>query len=357
MKSISWSRVWPIISPWRWVLAASLLSVIAGAGVTLLPPLILRHLIDNNLALGRAEGIPTLGLMYLGATVAVHLTTFLTSYSTTYAAQGALRRLRVLLFGHLQKLPVSYYDRTPTGEIISRCTADIDTIDQLFSSGVVSLLADLLTLVFTFGAMIALSPLLSLTLVLALPFLVVVTRRFQILTRAAQRKLRREIGRLNSRLQEYLTRFEVIHAFGWEFRIVRRFKEVLLKALRARNRSIAYGAAYDPLLKIFQAALVVGFLMLGTSSVLGSAAVSIGTLAAFVLLFDRFIDPLIRIGNEWQVVQGALAGLERVLEIFSIPTDGESYCDRRPYGSREEHARLLAGRTLSTLDWHRENQR
>lgn len=313
--------MWPIISPWRGLLAGVVASVLAGAGLSLLPPLILRQVIDNNLALGKAEGLFLLALAYLGATASVHLTTFLSSYASSWAAQGALQRLRVRLFEHLQRLPMSYYDHTPTGDVISRCTADIDTIDTLFSSGVIGLLAELVTLIVTLAAMVALSPVLSLATVLCLPLLVIVTRRFRVLMRKTQRTVRTEVGSLNSRLQEYLTRFEVIRAFGWEFRVLKRFRETLSRVLRARNRSIAYGSVYDPLLKIFQAVLVAGFLILGTSPALTTIHVSIGTLTAFILLFDRFFGPLISIGNEWQVVQEALAGLERILEVLLLPAD------------------------------------
>jgi len=319
---ITWSRVWPVIAPWRWMLAGTIISVIAGAGLTLLPPLILRRLIDDNLSTGRVEGIFVLALGYLAATAAVHLTNFLTAYITSIAAQGALRRLRVRLFDHLQKLPVSYYDRTPIGDTISRCTADMETIDRLFSSGVISLLAESLRLVVTLVAMVALSLPLSLALVLVLPILVVISHRFQVVMRGAQRDLRKAVGRLNARLQETLIRTEVIRAFGWELRIVQRIRRVLADTLSAQNRSIAYGAAYDPLLKILQAGLVAAFLILSASPVLKAAQISIGTLTAFIFLFDQFFQPLIRIGNEWQVVQGALAGLERIFEVLSLPTDG-----------------------------------
>jgi len=321
-RAVSFGKVWPIISPWRLLLAGALLSVLAGAGLSLLPPLIMRRLIDEHLVLGRTEDIFKLALIYLGATIAVHLTTFLTAYSTTVAAQGALKRLRVRLFGHLQKLPVSYYDQTPIGDTISRCTADMETIEILFSSGVISLLAESARLVFTLGAMIALSLPLSLVLILTLPLLAAFSRRFQILMRDAQRALRRDTGKLNARLQEILTRPEVIKVFGWEFRIVQRFRRVLAATLMAQNRSIAYGAVYDPLLKIVQACLVALFLVGGASPVLEVFHVSIGTLTAFILLFDQFFGPLISIGNEWQVVQGALAGLERVFQVLTLPAEG-----------------------------------
>ncbi len=318
---IKWSRVWPAIAPWRWMLAGATISVIAGAGLALLPPLILRRLIDDNLSTGRVEGIFFLALCYLGAIAAVHLTDFLTAYASSIAAQGALRRLRVQLFDHLQNLPVSYHDHTPVGDSISRCTADMETIDNLFSSGVISLLAESLRLVVTFAAMLALSLPLSLALILTLPVLVTMSRRFQVLMRKAQRELRKAVGKLNARLQETLIRTEVIRAFAWEIRIVQRIRRILAETLRLQNRSIAYGAAYDPLLKILQAGLVAAFLIMSSSPILKAAQISIGTLTAFIFLFDQFFQPLIRIGNEWQVVQGALAGLERVFEVMSLSAD------------------------------------
>ena len=281
-----------------------------------------------NLSTGRVEGIFVLALAYLGATAAVHLTNFLTAYITSIAAQGALRRLRVQLFDHLQKLPVAYYDRTPIGDTISRCTADMETIDRLFSSGVISLLGESLRLVVTLVAMVALSLPLSVVLILVLPILVVISRRFQVLMRGAQRLLRKAVGRLNARLQETLIRTEVIRAFGWELRIVQRIRRVLADTLSAQNRSIAYGAAYDPLLKILQAGLVAAFLILSASPILKAAQISIGTLTAFIFLFDQFFQPLIRIGNEWQVVQGALAGLERIFEVLSLQTDEQEGASR-----------------------------
>lgn len=320
-ERITFATIWPIIAPWRLPLIIALLSILAGGGLAILPPLILRRLIDNNLAQSRMDGIFELALGYLGVTLMVHFTSFLTAYSTSIAAHGALRRLRVRLFDHLQKLPVSYYDQTPIGDTISRCTSDMETIDSLFSSGVISLLAESVRIVFTLGAMIALSFPLSLAVIFTLPLLIVFTRRFQFLMRSAQRELRFAIGILNSRLQENLTRIEVIKAFNWSFQVVQRFRKVLSETLKTQNRSIAYGAVYDPFLKIFQAVLVAVFLIAGTSPDFGILSVSIGTLTAFILFFDQFFGPLIRIGNEWQIVQGALAGLERIFQILVLPTE------------------------------------
>ncbi len=320
---VTFKKVWPIIAPWRLLLFGALISVCAGAAFSLLPPLILRHLIDENLIPKRTEGIFTLAVAYLLATIAVHLTSFITAYSTSVAAQGALKRLRIKLFAHLQKLPISFYDKTPIGDTISRCTADMETIEILFSSGMISLLAESARLFFTLGAMITLSPSLALMLIATLPLLVIFTRRFQILMREAQRALRKDTGVLNARLQEILLQLKVIKLFGWEFQVTRRFGKVLSATLKAQIRSIGCGAIYSPLFKIFQAILVAMFLIAGASPVIDIFHVSIGTLTAFILLFDQFFGPLISIGNEWQVVQGALAGLERIFQVLILSPETE----------------------------------
>jgi ATP-binding cassette subfamily B protein len=344
-----------VIAPWRWLIIGAIVSAVAGAGLTLLPPLILRRLIDGNLSVGRVEGIFILALGYLGATAAVHVTQFLTGYGASVAAQGALRRLRVQLFDHLQNLPIEYYDHTPVGDVISRCTADMETVNSLFSSGVISLLAESLRLVVTLAAMIALSLPLSLALLLALPVLVVTTRWFQLLMRKAQRTLRTAVGELIARLQESLTRTEVIRAFAWEFRIVQRFRRALAKALSAQNRSVAYGAVYSPFLNILQAALVAAFLTLSASPILQAAQISIGTLTAFILLFDQFFSPLISVGNVWQVVQSAFAGLERIFQVLSLPADGgqrdeERYAVEEPESGFREAARASAETVMIDVD-------
>ena len=292
MERLNRKGIWPLVAPWRLLLVVATITVLAGAGLSLLPPLILRSLIDNHLTVGKVEGVALLALWHLAATISIHLVTFLTSYSTTVAAQGALKRLRVRLFDHLRKLPISYYDRTPVGATISRCTSDMETIDSLFSSGVINLLAETLRIVVTFGAMLALSIPLSLAVVAVLPMLIVVTRRFQRLMRDAQRKLRKGTEALNAGIQENLTRIDVIKTLNWEMRIIQRFRRVLSKTLRAQNRSVAYGAAYDPLLKILQALLVAVFLTSGATPILGAFSISIGTITAFTLLFDQFFGPL-----------------------------------------------------------------
>ena len=131
---ITMSQLWTMLIPWRWWLALVAVSVLLGAVLELVPPLLIKQIVDAHLKLGRSEGLLWIATLYLGATAAVQAMGFLTEYLTAIIAQGVLRRLRVRLFAHLQTLPLSYYDRTPLGDTISRCTADVETVSTLFTT-------------------------------------------------------------------------------------------------------------------------------------------------------------------------------------------------------------------------------
>ena len=123
-----------MLTPWRWSLTLVGVSVFLGAVLELAPPLLVKQIVDEHLRLGRSEGLLWIAALYLGATAAVQGMGFLTEYLTAIIAQGVLHRLRVRLFAHLQTLPLSYYDRTPLGDTISRCTADVETVSTLFTT-------------------------------------------------------------------------------------------------------------------------------------------------------------------------------------------------------------------------------
>lgn len=305
----------------RALVVGIVLSVLAGAALELAPPLLMKNIIDEHLAAGRANGLLLLAMAYLLASGGVQGLSFMTNYLTALAAQSALRDLRVRLFAHMQKLSMPYYDQTPLGDLISRCTADVDTLDTLFSSGVASLLADVLRLVSVVIAMLVLSPLLSLVSVLVVPPLWWITRFFQVRVRDAERNNRQAIGRLNTHLQETLSGVEVIRAFGREATFTQRFRLALSAAVAAFNQAAVYASLYTPLMAILSSLVVALLLWVGALSRLTTWNISLGTLTAFVLLFRRFFAPIINLGDEWQTVQSALSGAERIFQVLTLPID------------------------------------
>jgi len=235
-----------------------------------------------------------------------------------------LNDLRIRLYRHLQRLPIRYYDQNPLGDIISRCTADVDTVDTLFSSGVAGLVADMVRLVTVSIAMIALSPILALISALVVPPLVWITNLFRIRIRNAERQNRIAVGMLNTNLQETFGGVEVIRAFGREPVFVARFRRVLERTLKAYNLSAKYSALYTPIMQILMAIAISLLLWSGAQTRFTALPISLGTLTAFVLLFKRFFDPITSLGEEWQTVQSALSGAERIFQVLDLSTEEQT---------------------------------
>jgi ATP-binding cassette subfamily B protein len=332
------SQLWAMLQPWRWWLALVGVSVLLGAVLELAPPLLVRKIVDGHLALGRSEGLLFLAAVYLGATAAVQVMGFLTEYLTATIAQGVLRRLRVRLFSHVLTLPMSYSDRTPLGDTISRCTADVDTVSTLFTTAVAGAVASsggvasgtsgatvvlgVVRLATIAAAMVALSPALSLVAVLPVVPVVLVTRAFQVRVRDAERASRQAVGLQNTHLQETLGGVEVIRALGSEAAFIARFRAALRDGVAAYNRATVYSALYIPLIVIVSALAMALVLWVGVvgHGLLASLSISLGTLTAFVLLLQRLFVPIMTLGNEWQTVQAALAGLERIFQVLALPS-------------------------------------
>jgi len=322
----------PVLRPWRWALAMVALCMFVARALDLVPALIVQRVVDQHLIPGRADGLLMLGLFYLGSVVAAQAVNFVAIYLTALVAQDALRALRVQLADRLQRLPLGFYDRTPLGDIISRCTADVETVDTLFSTGAINLVGNLVRVITALGAMLLLSVPLTLVALLTVPPLTVppliaITRFFQLRVRATERDTRRAVGLMNTHLQETIGGVDVIRAFGREETFTARFRLALRTALLATNRSTLYSSLYTPLMVLLAAAATSLLLWSGTAGFTAAWGVSIGTLTAFVLIFGRFFDPITSIGDDWQTIQSALSGIERIVQVLALPVE-----DRAPAG-------------------------
>jgi ATP-binding cassette, subfamily B, multidrug efflux pump len=310
-----------LLRPWRVRASVVVLFVLAAASFELVPPFIIRTIVDEHLTTGRPAGLLFLAVLYLGANAAIQAMTFLYGYLAATVAQGVLNAVRVRLFAHLQRLPVAYFDRTPVGDVISRCTSDVETLDTVFSTGVAVLVANLVRLVTVAIGMVILSPALTLVAALVFPPLVIVIRYLQVRLREAERATRIAVGALTARLQESLRGAEVIRAFGREREAVGGFRRVLADVLAASNRATRFSALYTPMTAILSALAVAALLWAGTRQAFDAFDVSLGTLAAFLILLQRFFQPITALGEEWQTVQSAMAGAERIFATLALPPE------------------------------------
>ncbi|MGB8253776.1 MAG: ABC transporter ATP-binding protein, partial [Anaerolineaceae bacterium] len=245
-----------LIKPYSRRIFAIGLVLLAGALCELVPPLVMQRVIDDHLTPGKPQGLVSLALVYLGVVALIQVIGFLGSYLTASTAQAALRDLRVRLFDHFQKLPLGYYDRVPLGDTLSRCTADVDTIDTLFSSGVSMLVTDLIRLVTLGTAMVFLSPQLSLVSALTIPGLVWVTNAIRVRIREAERSNRLAVSLMNTQLQETLVGLAVIKIYNRAAAFVGRFRAALKQALNAANITSRYASVYAPIMDVMMAVVI-----------------------------------------------------------------------------------------------------
>jgi ATP-binding cassette subfamily B multidrug efflux pump len=310
-----------LVRPWSLRLAAVGGCVIGAAMLALVPPLVVRHVIDHDLIASHTNGLASAGVLYVSAIAASAMLTAAYGYLAATVAQRSLAELRARLFAHLLELPTSYHDRTPIGDSISRATADVEAIDDLFSSSVATLVGQTVGLITATTAMLVLSPKLTGVAAFVLAPVLIITRVLRRRIRAAERETRAAVGLLNAQLAEDLAAVEIVRAFGRQSAFANRFRHALQRWLRATNESVRYSAFYAPLLAIVSAVFTALLLWLGAGSRFDALGVSVGTLTAFVLLFSQFFTPLVNLGDEWQSVQAALAGAERVFAIVNLPAD------------------------------------
>lgn len=317
----TYRQVATLLAPRRTQLLIIVGLVIISASLELVPPLVLRSVVDDHLLIGQTEGLVWLATIFLLSTAAVEGTRASVGYLTSVAAQGTLHDLRVRLFAHLQSLPIPWFDRTPLGEAIAHCTSDIEAIQTLFTSGVASVVIDMARVVTIAAALAILSPPLAGLALITVPPLLILTRRLQREVREAERANRIAVGQQGAQLQETLVGAETVQTFGRQPAFVHRLRLTLAETLVASNRSTVCSAIYGPNVAMIAALAAAGLLWIGSRGGLAAWDISLGTLTAFVLLLQRAYAPLAALGEQWQTVQGALAGVERVFAVLAEPSD------------------------------------
>ncbi|HJQ51283.1 MAG TPA: ABC transporter ATP-binding protein [Gaiellaceae bacterium] len=316
-----WRKLAALLRPWRRSLIAVAGCVIASALVELVPPFVIRHVVNHNLVPRQSGGLVLAGVVYLLAVAADAALSFAYAYLAARVSQAAIATLRVRLFSHSLALPASHFDRTPIADVISRSTADVETVDDLFTDGIATLLGQLVPLIAVAVAMLVLSPLLTGVAAVVMVPLLVITRFLQVRVRDAERDTRLAIGRLNVELAEVVGGVETLRAFGREETFVARFRRALARTLQAQSQSVKYNAFFAPVSGLLAALVIAALLWIGAGGTSAGAGVDLGTLTAFVLLFQNFFAPIVALGDQWQSVQAAIAGAERVFELLDLPPD------------------------------------
>jgi len=311
-------------------------AITVGAGMALAQPYLMKLAIDQHIATRQLEGLPGLAATY----VAVLLLAFVAEYTQTWTMQLTGQRimfdLRMGIYRHLQRLDVRYYDHNPVGRLMTRVTTDVDVLNDLFTSGVVTIFGDVFTLLGIMGVMLWMNWRLALVAFAVLPLIGLVTQWFRRNVRESYRVVRGWIARINAFLQENITGMSTVQLFRRESLNFARFDDIDRKHRDANIDSIFYYAVFYPAIEAisaFASALIIWY---GGAGVL-RGALSLGALAAFLQYSQRFFRPISDMSEKFNILQSAMASSERIFKLLDEPVHIESPRQPVSRGGQQGH--------------------
>jgi len=309
------ARLVAYLRPYTWTLAVILALTLLSTALGVSGPYLIGVAIDRFITSGDVPGLLRIALLMVGLYLVNWLAQTGQDYLMATVAQKALRALRRDLFEHLQTLSLSFFDRQPQGELMSRLTNDIDAINQALSQNVTQMIASLLTMVAIVGVMFALNLWLALGTMTVFPLMLWLTASVAKRTRQGFRRLQMQLGRLNGLMEETLSGERIVQAFGQEVAAIAAFDEANLAVREAGIRAQVFPMLIPPLMGTLSNANIAVVAGLGGWLAL-HGLVSVGVIATFVTYSRRLADPLRQMSNLYNVIQAALAGAERIFEII-----------------------------------------
>ncbi len=328
-------RLLAYLRPYRQVVFFALIAIFFYGLLQAVPPYLLKIEIDRYLDPSKRHQVPEFLAHFLSSDpragilqiafaffLPTVLLTFVLQFAQTFAmqlvGQKVMYDLRKQIFGHLQRLQMSFFDRNPVGRLVTRVTTDVDVLNDLFASGVVAVFGDFFTLVSIMAIMLKLDWRLALLTFSVLPLIVLVTVAFRKAVRESYRRIRLAIARINAYLQEHITGMAVLQLFNREDRSYEEFEEVNRAHMKAYKDSIlAYGLFYPSVEFLGVLAMVVIIYKGGGLHM--SGAVSIGTLIAFIQYSQRFFRPIQDLSDKYNILQSAMASSERIFKLLDTP--------------------------------------
>jgi ATP-binding cassette, subfamily B, multidrug efflux pump len=331
------------------VAGAVALLVVEGL-LQLVGPVLTERVIDRAIPARDFALVRAAALLYAGALLVQFACSYGETILTGLLGQRVMRDLRLQIFEHLQRLSIPFFDRNPVGRLITRVTSDVEALNELFTAGVVAGLGDLVTLVAISVLMLATDWRLALAAFVVIPFVILASRHFQVAVRDAYRDIRTRIARINGFLQERLTGMKVVQLFGREREEADRFRDLNRAHLDAHLRSITIYALYLPVIEVLTAVALASLIVVGAGR-LGAGTVSIGTLAAFLMLVRRFYQPLQDLSDKFNILQAAMASSERIFRLLDTePTVADAAPASLAVASTRAPARRTAGVTVEFED-------
>src|SRR5579864_3064018 len=336
-------RLLTYLRPYRWQVTIALVSIFVKSFCDVLGPYLVKVAVDRYLA--PAKGMssrlwswlsprPLLGIaqisgIYFGLLVLTFVFEFLQTYFMQWTGQKVMFDLRSQIFRHLQRIHVAFYDKNPVGRLVTRVTTDVDALNEMFTSGVVSIFEDLFVLAGIVGIMLCMNWKLALITFSVLPFIVVATKIFRDRVRDSYRRIRVAIARINAYLQEHVSGMMVLQLFNRERKAYQRFSEINRSHMDAYKDAILAYALYYPAVDFFSSIAIACVIWFGGQDILRhigandvmATAASLGTLIAFTQYAQRFFRPIMDFSEKYNILQSAMAASERIFKLVDTPVD------------------------------------
>jgi ATP-binding cassette subfamily B protein len=316
-------RLLVYLSPYKTLVAAALVLLFAEGALQLAGPLFTRRVIDVAVPTRDSAAILRYTLLFGGALVAQFFCSYGNAMLTALLGQSVMRDLRIEIFAHLQRLSIAFFDRNPAGRLITRVTSDVEALNELFTSGVVSGLGDVFTLIAIGVAMFLMDWRLTLAALVVIPFVAGVSHWFRASVRESYRDIRTRLARINAFLQERITGMRIVQLFGREEMEKERFRELNEAHLEANVQSIRFYAIYFPAIEVLTS-VAIAILIVTSASFVHANTLTVGTVAAFLQLSRRFYEPLQDLADKFNILQTAMASSERIFLLL----DTEPSADR-----------------------------
>ena len=349
-------RLLTYLRPYRWQVTIAIVSIVLKSFCDVLGPYLVKVAVDRYLApvKGAASGlwswlsprplhgIAQISAIYFGLLLLTFVFEFLQTYFMQWTGQKVMFDLRSQIFRHLQRMHVAFYDKNPVGRLVTRVTTDVDALNEMFTSGVVSIFEDFFVLIGILGIMLCMNWKLALITFAVLPFIVIATKIFRDKVRDSYRRIRTAIARINSYLQEHVSGMVVLQLFNRERKAYQRFSEINRSHMDAFKDAILAYAVYYPVVDLFSAVAIASVIWFGGQDVmrgivassvsiefsrhslsfhLVATAASLGVLIAFTQYAQRFFRPIMDFSEKYNILQSAMAASERIFKLLDTPVD------------------------------------
>ncbi|MCL6544205.1 MAG: ABC transporter ATP-binding protein/permease [Bryobacteraceae bacterium] len=338
-------RLITYLKPYRRVVAASLVLLLASSALEIAGPLLTKLAIDRYLAPNPLAGstplhpylssdpitgLAQISVLYFLVIAGILVTGFFQQYAMQWTGQRAMFDIRRQTLAHLQTLDVAYFDRNPVGRLVTRVTTDADVLNELFSSGLVTIVGDLLLLLFVLAAMFKLSFGLTLVMLCVTPLVILVTYVFRNKVKDSYRRIRLAVARINAYLQEHIAGMAVLQLFNREQKSQQEFEEINRDHMLAyKDAIVAYGWFYPAV--EFLGLLALALLLVYSGFQVHKGALTLGIMVAFFQYGMRFFRPIQDLSEKYNILQSAMAAAERIFKLLDTPATVQPPPQPKPF--------------------------